>query len=225
MDTSGNQVSFTFVKSYGNEIVSLKMENCQQMTGDILRHVSGQGPVYVMATQELSLWNKENDVIVEQNRSSSPSQQGTLSFSRNADQVSPTVECTSERDSVLTNLQQIFPSKSREEIADVTRSCSSLEDATNRLLDCMHAENILQQRERKEAATNEVENFPLQTVLKAEKDPFTAMVMIRNQILKGHLPRQTVIVNRQSGLVVRDFFKLMKRGEIDIRRELDVEFF
>lgn len=51
------------------------------------------------------------------------------------------------------------------------------------------------------------------------------MVLFRNQILKRHLPWQTVIVNCQSGLVVRDFFKLIKRGEIDIRRELDVEFF
>ena len=64
----------------------------------------------------------------------------------------------------------------------------------------------------------------LNTVVVAERDPSAAMGMFRNQILKRDLPRQTVIVNLQSGLVVKDFFKMMKRGEIDTRRELDVEF-
>ena len=40
-------------------------------------------------------------------------------------------------------LQQIFPCKSREELAEIMRSSSSLEEATNRLLD---AENILLER-------------------------------------------------------------------------------
>ena len=31
-------------------------------------------------------------------------------------------------------------------------------------------------------------------------------------------------MQRQSPLLVRELFKMMKRGEIDIRRELDIEF-
>jgi len=41
------------------------------------------------------------------------------------------------------SLQQIFPCKSRDELAEVMRSSSSLEEATNRLLD---AQNILLER-------------------------------------------------------------------------------
>ena len=41
------------------------------------------------------------------------------------------------------SLQQIFPCKSRDELAEVMRSSSSLEEATNRLLD---AQNILFER-------------------------------------------------------------------------------
>ena len=53
--------------------------------------------------------------------------------------------CISEVDSLVTSLQQIFPSKSREELTEITWSSSSLEEATNKLLDSMHAENALQQ--------------------------------------------------------------------------------
>ena len=59
---------------------------------------------------------------------------------------SPTGEGISEVDSVVTSLQQIFPSKSREELVEITRSSSTLEEATNKLLDSMHAENPFQQR-------------------------------------------------------------------------------
>ena len=50
------------------------------------------------------------------------------------------------------------------------------------------------------------------------------MEMFQAQILKPNLPRQNMMVDRQSGLVVKDLFKMLKRGEIDIRRQLDVEF-
>lgn len=50
------------------------------------------------------------------------------------------------------------------------------------------------------------------------------MEMFRAKILKPNLPRQNVSVDRQSGMIVRDLFKMMKRGEMDIRRQLDVEF-
>lgn len=66
--------------------------------------------------------------------------------------------------------------------------------------------------------------MPLHAVVVANRNPFAAMNMFRNQILKRHLPRQIVCVDRQSGLVVKDFFKMLKRGEVDVRRELDVEF-
>lgn len=64
----------------------------------------------------------------------------------------------------------------------------------------------------------------LHAVVVANRNPFAAMNMFRNQILKRHLPRQIVCVDRQSGLVVKDFFKMLKRGEVDVRRELDIEF-
>ena len=50
------------------------------------------------------------------------------------------------------------------------------------------------------------------------------MEMFKAKILKPDLLRQNVIVDRQSGLVVKDLFKMLKRGEVDIRRQLDVEF-
>lgn len=50
------------------------------------------------------------------------------------------------------------------------------------------------------------------------------MDMFQAKILKPNLPRQNMMVDRQSGLVVKDLFKMLKRGEIDIRRQLDVEF-
>lgn len=50
------------------------------------------------------------------------------------------------------------------------------------------------------------------------------MEMFQAKILKPNLPRQNMMVDRQSGLVVKDLFKMLKRGEIDIRRQLDVEF-
>lgn len=66
--------------------------------------------------------------------------------------------------------------------------------------------------------------MPLHTVAFANRNPFAAMNMFRNRMLKRQLPRHIMHVDRQSGLVVKEFFKMMKRGEVDIRRELDVEF-
>jgi len=68
---------------------------------------------------------------------------------------------------------------------------------------------------------NEGDAFPLSIV---KKDPITAMDLFRSKILKPELPRQIIRVQRQSLLLVRELFKMMKRGEIDIRRQLDIEF-
>ena len=68
---------------------------------------------------------------------------------------------------------------------------------------------------------NEGDAFPLSIV---KKDPITAMDLFRSKILRPELPRQIIRVQRQSPLLVRELFKMMKRGEIDIRRELDIEF-
>lgn len=48
--------------------------------------------------------------------------------------------------------------------------------------------------------------------------------MFQGKILKPNLPRQNVSVDRKSGMIVKDLFKMMKRGEMDIRRQLHVEF-
>ena len=50
------------------------------------------------------------------------------------------------------------------------------------------------------------------------------MEIFTAKILKRNLPRQNVSVDRQSGMIVRDLFKMMKRGEMDIRRQLGVVF-
>ena len=63
--------------------------------------------------------------------------------------------------------------------------------------------------------------FPLSIV---NEDPVIAMDQLRMKILKPELPRQFIRVERQSPTLVRDLFKMMKRGDIDIRRELDIEF-
>lgn len=73
-------------------------------------------------------------------------QECSPSFSRNPNAPSSTVDSISEADCAVTNLQQIFPSKSMEELAEIMRSSSSLEDATNRILDCIHLETILLER-------------------------------------------------------------------------------
>ncbi|KAL9977187.1 hypothetical protein ACROYT_G014565 [Oculina patagonica] len=254
VDISGNPVSFAFVKSCGSDIVAVKMESSQHMTGDILKHVAGQGAIYVMASQELSLWNQPS---LQENTSPLTGQQCSFLFSRTSPTVdstsevngvvtnresnecqpsvqentstvssfsSPTGECSSEVDSIVTSLHQIFSSKSREELTAIARSSSTLEEATNKLLDSMHAENAFQQIETGEASFNDGDDLPLHTVVVANRNPFAAMNMFRNQILKRHLPRQTMHVDRQSRLVVKEFFKMMKRGEVDVRRELDVEF-
>lgn len=57
-----------------------------------------------------------------------------------------------------------------------------------------------------------------------KEDPEIAMDQFRRKILKPELPRQFIRVERQSPTLVRDLFKMMKRGAIDIRRELDIEF-
>lgn len=66
----------------------------------------------------------------------------------------------------------------------------------------------------------EGDDFPLSIV----KDPEVAMDQFRRKILKPELPRQFICVERQSPTLVRYLFKMMKRGAIDIRRELDIEF-
>ena len=68
---------------------------------------------------------------------------------------------------------------------------------------------------------NEDDAFPLSIV---KKDPITAMDVFRRKILIRELLRQIIRMQRQSPLLVRELFKMMKRGEIDIRRELDIEF-
>lgn len=100
------------------------------MSDDILKHVAGQGAVYIMASQDLP----------------SVEQECSPSFSRNANAPSSTVDFISEADSAVTNLQQIFPSQSTNELAEITRSSSSLEDATNRILDDINSETILLER-------------------------------------------------------------------------------
>ena len=69
---------------------------------------------------------------------------------------------------------------------------------------------------------NEGDAFPLSIV---KKDPITAMDLFRSKILRSELPRHLIIrVQRKSPLLVRELFKVMKRGEIDNRRELDIKF-
>lgn len=75
--------------------------------------------------------------------------------------------------------------------------------------------------EKQGGCINEDDDFPLNDV---KRDPFNAMEMFRAKILKPNLSRQNVSVDRKSGMIVRDLFKMMKRGEMDIRRQLDVEF-
>ena len=68
----------------------------------------------------------------------------------NTNRASLSVESTcihiSEDDEKIRSIPQIFPSKSREEVVDILKSSASLEEATNRILDCSNAEDILKER-------------------------------------------------------------------------------
>ena len=52
----------------------------------------------------------------------------------------------SEDDEKVRSILQIFPLKSREEVVDILKSSASVKEATNRILDCSNAEDILKER-------------------------------------------------------------------------------
>lgn len=80
----------------------------------------------------------------------------------------------------------MFPGVDNVDVAETLKSSASLEEATNRILDCSYAEDILNERE------NEGDAFPLSIV---KKDPITAMDLFRRKILK---PEQIICVQQQS---------------------------
>lgn len=52
------------MKSCGCDIVDVNMETSQQMTGQVLKHVAGQEPVYIMACHELPFCYIDNLLCV-----------------------------------------------------------------------------------------------------------------------------------------------------------------
>lgn len=44
---------FEFVRSIGSEIVPIKLQEGQELTGKVLKHISGTGPIYIRASKEL----------------------------------------------------------------------------------------------------------------------------------------------------------------------------
>ena len=52
----------------------------------------------------------------------------------------------SNDDTKISSILQIFPSKSRDDVAEILKASSSLEEATKRILNCSYAETILNER-------------------------------------------------------------------------------
>ena len=57
----------------------------------------------------------------------------------------PSQTCKSEQ-SKLETLKEMFPGVNDVDVAEILKSSASLEEATNRILDCSHAEDILNER-------------------------------------------------------------------------------
>ena len=66
-------------------------------------------------------------------------------FLLDVDGPGPSQACKSEQ-SKLETLKEMFPGVNDVDVAEILKSSASLEEATNRILDCSHAEDILNER-------------------------------------------------------------------------------
>lgn len=124
----------SFQPSLQENASSLTVQECSFLFSRTSPTVDSTSVNRVVTNRE----SNECQPSVQENTSTVTGQQ--CSFS------SPTGEGISGVDSVVTSLQQIFPPKSMEELVEIMRSSSTLEEATNKLLDSMYAENPFQQR-------------------------------------------------------------------------------
>ena len=46
--------SFEFVKSVGTDILPIAMQEGQEINGKILKHITGNGPIYIRPCEELA---------------------------------------------------------------------------------------------------------------------------------------------------------------------------
>lgn len=69
------------------------------------------------------------------------------------------VQTACSDDDRIRRLLQIFPFKSNEEVTEILKSSGTLEEATNRILDCSSAEDILNER----SVSQKCHNYSIQS--------------------------------------------------------------